>query len=251
MANPFIAKLEHGAALSDEDRQALEKAVGTIRHVGARKDLIEEGDRPESVHVIVEGFACRYKVLPDGQRQIMAWLVPGDLCDLHITILGQMDHAIGTLAPCKIAYISQDRIEELTSRHPAINRALWWATLVDEGTLREWLVNMGRRSVDKQLAHLFCELFVRLESVGLTNGHGFDFPLTQEELGDTLGVSTVHVNRMLQQLREDGLITLKGKTLTILDLERLKEFADFDPNYLHLSNSRGNSGPDHAAAGRA
>jgi Crp-like helix-turn-helix domain len=92
---------------------------------------------------------------------------------------------------------------------------------------------------------------VRLESVGLTNGHGFDFPLTQVELGDTLGVSTVHVNRMLQQLREDGLITLKGKTLTILDLERLKEFADFDPNYLHLSNSRGNSGPDHAAAGRA
>jgi CRP-like cAMP-binding protein len=111
----------------------------------------------------------------------------------------------------------------VTSKHPAINRALWWATLVDEGTVRERLVNMGRRPVDRQMAHLFCELFVRLESVGLTTGGSFDFPLTQDELADTLGVSTVHVNRMLQQLREDGLITLKGKTLVILDLERLKQ----------------------------
>jgi CRP-like cAMP-binding protein len=250
MTNPFIVKLEHGAELSDKDRQALEGAIGNVRQVGARTDLIEEGDRPDNVHAILEGFACRYKVLPDGQRQIMAWLVPGDLCDLHVSILGEMDHAIGTLASCKIAFIPHDTVEDLTSKHPAINRALWWATLVDEGTLREWLVNMGRRPADRQMAHLFCELFVRLDSVGLTNGTSFDFPLTQEELGDTLGVSTVHVNRMLQQLRADGLIELKGKTLTILDFERLKEFADFDPNYLHLRNSRISQRPHHEGRAR-
>jgi CRP-like cAMP-binding protein len=245
MANPFIEKLEHGAELSDQDRQTLRNVIHDVRHVGARIALIEEGDRPENVHAILEGFACRYKILADGERQIMAWLVPGDLCDLHVSILGEMDHSIGTLAACKIAYIPRDRIEDLTSHYPAINGALWWATLVDEGTLREWLVNMGRRPADKQMAHLFCELFVRLQSVGQTTGTSFDFPLTQDELADTLGVSTVHVNRMLHQLREDGLIMLKGKTLTILELEGLQAFAEFDPNYLHLNNSRGNGRRRH------
>ena len=253
MANPFVEKLEHGAELSDQDRQTLRHAIGDVRHVAARVALIEEGDRPENVHAILEGFACRYKILTNGERQIMAWLVPGDICDMHVSILGEMDHCIGTLAPCKVAYIPRHMIEDLTSRHPAINRALWWSTLVDEGTLREWLVNMGRRPADKQMAHLFCELFVRLQSVGETTGTSFDFPLTQDELADTLGVSTVHVNRMLQQLREDGLIILKGKTLTNLDLDGLKAFADFDPNYLHLNNSRGDARRDHdrGAAGRA
>jgi CRP-like cAMP-binding protein len=249
MPNPLIQKLEHGAQLSDDDRQVLEQVVHDVRDVGARQDIIEEGDKPNHVHAIIEGFACRYKLLSRGERQIMAWLVPGDICDLHIAILGDMDHAIGTLAPCKIAYIGRDTIEELTTRHPAINRALWWATLVDEGTLREWLVSMGRRAADKQMAHLFCELFTRLQTVGLTNGNGFDFPLTQEELADTLGVSNVHVNRMLQELRDYGLITLKGRTLTIPDFERLSEFADFDPNYLHLKNSRRNGKAAETAAG--
>ncbi len=185
---------------------------------------------------MIEGFACRYKLLPNGERQIMAWLVPGDFCDLHVAILGEMDHAIGTLAPSKIAYLPRVTIEELTSMHPSINRALWWATLVDEGVLREWLVNVGSRSVDKRMAHLFCELLLRLQAVGLATGNGFDFPLTQDEFGDTLGVSTVHVNRVLQQLRADGLITLKGKRLTIHDVAALQEFAEFNPNYLHLKN---------------
>jgi CRP-like cAMP-binding protein len=162
------------------------------------------------------------------------------------------DHGIATLAPCKIGYISHETIEELTSRHPSVNRALWWAaTLVDEGTLREWLVSMGRRPADKQLAHLFCELFVRLRSVGRANGSGFDFPLTQEELGDTLGVSTVHVNRILQQLRDDGLILLGGKTLAIPDFERLATFADFDPNYLHLKNGQNGPPPKRGVTVRA
>ncbi|MDF3063966.1 MAG: cyclic nucleotide-binding protein [Microvirga sp.] len=234
MASPLVRKLEHGAALSQDDRARLEEAARDVRGVGPRHDLIGEGDRPEEVHLILEGFACRYKMLPGGERQIMAFLVPGDFCDLHVAILGEMDHGIATISPCKVAYIPQRTIDELTSKHPAIARALWWATLVDEGTLREWIVNMGRRSADEQMAHLLCELLLRLESVGLAHENGFDFPVTQEELADTLGLSNVHVNRVLQQLRETGMITLTGRRLTIHDVDRLQEFAGFNPNYLHL-----------------
>jgi CRP-like cAMP-binding protein len=242
MESPLVRKLEHGAVLSDEDKRTLMEAIRDVRAVGSHRDLIGEGDRPEDVHVILEGFACRYKMLSDGQRQIMALLVPGDFCDLHVAILGEMDHAIGTLSPCKVAHIPRAAIEELTAKHPAINRALWWATLVDEGTLREWLLNIGRRPADKQIAHLFCELLLRLRTVGLASEDSFDFPVTQDELADTLGLSAVHVNRTLQHLREQGLITLAGKRLTIPDVERLEAFADFNPNYLHLQKRQAREG---------
>ncbi len=209
--------------------------VADVHEVGPRQDLIQEGDRPESVHIVLEGFACRYKLLPDGTRQIMAYLVPGDLCDMHIAILGEMDHSIATLSRCKIVTISRKMIEDLVENHGRINRALWWATLVDEATLREWLVNMGRRSADKQLGHLLCELLLRLQVVGLATENSYDLPLTQTEIGDTLGISNVHVNRVLKQLRKDGLIVLKNKRVTISNVEGLKEFSGFSESYLHLS----------------
>jgi CRP-like cAMP-binding protein len=234
MSSAFIRKLEFGAELSDEARRALEEAATDVRTVGARQDLIREGERPKDVHLVVEGLACRYKTTPDGGRQILAYLIPGDFCDLHVAILGEMDHSIATLSPCRVAHISPETVEELTSRHRSVNRALWWATLVDEGILREWLASMGRKPADKQLAHLFCELLVRMQSVGLASENSYDLPVTQAEIGDTLGISEVHVNRMLQQLRADRLIQFEGKKLTVLDVERLKGFADFDPNYPHL-----------------
>ncbi len=238
MLNPLIQKLQHGADLTDEDRQVLEKVITEPRIVDPRQDMIHEGDRPENVHLILEGFACRYKLLPSGERQIMAYFVPGDLCDLHVSILGEMDHSIATLSRCKVVYIPRRAIEEITENYGRINRALWWATLVDEATLREWLVNMGRRPAGKQLAHLLCELLVRLQAVGLATENSYDFPVTQAELADTLGISTVHVNRMLQQLRKDGLLTLQGNRLTITDVDGLKGLADFNPNYLHLTRRR-------------
>jgi CRP-like cAMP-binding protein len=241
MLDPFIRKLEHGADLSDRDRQTLERLICQVRAISSRQDIIKEGDKPDNVHLILSGYACRYKTLGEGQRQIMAWLIPGDICDLHVAILGEMDHSIATLAPCQIAYIPQRVIEDLTSKNPAINRALWWATLVDEGTLREWLVGMGRRPADQRMAHLFCELLVRLQSVGLVTENSFEFPLTQEELADTLGLSAVHVNRMLQELRDAGFISLTGKRLSVRDVGGLKGFAEFNPNYLHLMK-RANNG---------
>jgi len=231
----LVRKLEHGAALSSADVKALESSVTAVRQIETHEDLIEEGDRPEFVHVVLEGFACRYKLLEDGGRQIMAWLVPGDFCDLHIAILGEMDHNIGTLSSSKIALIRPDSVVELTQTSAALSKALWWASLVDEAILREWLVGMGRRAADRQIAHLFCELLARLQAVGRAPRNVLTMPVTQAQLADTVGLTPVHVNRTVQHLRELGLITWRDRNLTIVDVDGLQAFADFDPNYLHLS----------------
>lgn len=237
--NPLIAKLEHGAELTDADRAVLQNLSSRTRRVTSHHDLIPEGESPEDVHLIMEGFACRYKLLPDGRRQIVAFLVPGDFCDLHVAILGEMDHSIGTGWGCTVVDIPRATIDDLSAHHPRITRALWWATLVDEGTLREWLVNMGQRGADRQMAHLICELLVRLQAVGRASEDSFEFPITQQDLADTLGVTSVHVNRVLQELRAAGLVEWKSKRLHIPDVRRLKVFAEFDPKYLHLKR-RGN-----------
>ncbi|WP_336492450.1 Crp/Fnr family transcriptional regulator [Methylobacterium nigriterrae] len=233
MSNPLVMKLEHGARLADEDRATLRTLSADIRQVEGQQDLIHEGDRPENVHLVMSGFACRYKVLVNGKRQILAFLIPGDFCDPHVTILGAMDHSICTLSPCTIVEISRETIADLTMNHPRITRALRWATLVDEGILREWLTGMGQRSSESQTAHLFCELLLRLQTVCLATPNSYRLPVTQIDLADALGVSAVHVNRTLQQLRADGLITLKRSVLTIVDVDRLEAFAGFNSNYLH------------------
>ncbi len=233
-SSPLVLKLGHGADLTAADHEVLEGFCHGGQRIGVRQDLIQEGADPRFVHIVLEGIACRYKMLPDGSRQIMALLLPGDFCDLHVAILGTMDHSIGTLSPCCIARLGRSTVEDLAFSHPRIMRAMWWATLVDEAILREWIVGMGRRPADRRLAHLFCELLVRLQTVGLALEAHYDLPLAQYDLADILGLTPVHVNRMLQQLRTDSLITLTGKRLTIPDVPRLKDFADFDPNYLHL-----------------
>ena len=238
MQDALTRKLEAYEILTDEDRKTLRGLVTRVRSVGARIDLIQEGDPPEHVHLILDGFACRYKVLAGGQRQIMAFLVPGDFCDLNVFILDHMDHSIGTLSACSVVDIPRRAIDEITANQPRITRALWWCTLVDEAVLREWLVNLGSRPANQRIAHLFCELLLRLEVVGHVADESYAFPFTQQEIADTMGLSDVHVNRTLRELRELGLISLKGRLLKILDLERLKAYCRFEPNYLHLKNTR-------------
>lgn len=239
MSNALIMKLENGARFTKEDRARLISMCEQSHGVPSRTDLICEGDKPSTVKLVLEGWACRYKTLQDGSRSIMAFLLPGDFCDLHVAILGQMDHSIATLSACTIVEIPRSVIEELSDHYPRIIRAFWWATLVDEGTLREWLVNMGRRPSNRQLAHLICELYVRLRSVGRADGQCFEFPVTQDELADTLGISAVHVNRTLQELREDGLIRMQNRTIVMPDWDRIVDFAEFSPNYLHLHDKAG------------
>jgi CRP-like cAMP-binding protein len=233
MTNPFIRKLEYGAQLSHDDRRQLDAFSRSPRAFPPHVDLVSEGDKPHAVHLVMEGFACRYKVLPDGRRQIMALFVPGDLCDLHVQILGEMDHTIGTLTECAIVEAGTTAVEDLI-RNPRINRALWWSTLVDEATLREWLVSMGQREASEQMAHIFCEIYTRLRAVGLAEGGRFRGPVTQEEMADLMGVTPVHVNRTLRLLREQGLLELDGKWVVIPDFEQLRQYGGFNPNYLHL-----------------
>lgn len=187
------------------------------------------------MHLVLTGLAIRYKMLPEGKRQIVGLLLPGDFCDLHVAILGAMDHSIATVTPCTIVDISVAAISDLTSNHPRLTRAMWWATLVDEGTLHTWLSNLGQLHAEKRVAHFFCEMLVRLQAVDEADANSCDFPLTQYDLGDIFGLSSVHINRTLQSLREADLIVLRQRRLTIPDVNRLKAFCDFDPLYLHLT----------------
>src|SRR3712207_872857 len=173
-------------------------------------------------------------MLEDGRRQIVAILVTGDMCDLRMFILKEMDHSIGTLSPVRVAEISEDKLLEITDNSARLTRALWWNSLVEEAIAREWTVNVGRRDAAERMAHLLCEVFIRLRAVGLTNGSSCELPITQSELGDALGLSHVHTNRTMQDLRGQGLITMKGKNLVIHDLRALQDLALFNPNYLHL-----------------
>ncbi len=233
MNDPVISKLECGSPLGLADRATLEAITASTVHVPAHQDIVRENEIAARAHLLLEGFACRYKILRGGRRAILACLLPGDLCDAHDAFVA-MDHSVATITPCVIAIMTWAAVEDLMTNHPRISRALSWARTVDESILREWLANMGQRPADRQLAHLICELFARLRIIDRVSGSGFNFPFTQEELGDMLGISSVHVNRVLQQLREDGLIALHGRVLTILDPARLEQFAEFNRNYLHI-----------------
>lgn len=230
-------KLERFAVLTVDDKAQLEQLVRPIESAKANTDLIREGDKPTEVFLIVEGVACRYKLTREGDRQIMAYMIPGDLCDMHAIVLKAMDHTIGTLSPCRFVRIPPATILALLE-NPRLARALMCATLVDTAVLREWLVNVGQRSAEERVAHLFCELLLRMRVVGLaTDSNSYALPITQNELADTMGITDVHMNRVLQKLRERGLITFKAKAIVILDIDKLNDFSGFNPNYLHLDGT--------------
>jgi CRP-like cAMP-binding protein len=237
MNNPLLRKLSNFTPLSEEESAAIEECCRDVREVGAREDVIAQGDRTGGVKLLLEGFACRYKTLEDGRRQIVAYFVPGDLCDLRVFILKRMDHSIGAIAPSKIATISPDNVLRLMHDYPTLTTALWWSTLVEEAIAREWIVNVGQRNALERMAHLFCELLYRFRAVGLNQGLSCTLPLTQVELAETLGLSSVHVNRTLQELRRQKLITLDGRTLTIQNLRALEDLSLFNAEYLHLDYS--------------
>lgn len=233
-SNAFIRKLEAFMPLTDAEKLDLARISAKPCLVPARTDLIREGQPPNGVILVLDGYACRYKLRANGARHIMAYLVPGDLCDLNVALLDQMDHSIATLSGCSVVRLGSETIQALQECHPRIARGLRKSALVDEATLREWLVNVGCRTGPERIAHLLCELLLRMQAVGLASGNSYDLPLTQIDLADTTGLSNVHVNRSLRELKQRGLIDLRSKRLEILDLQALKGFAEFKSNYLHL-----------------
>jgi len=235
MAHPLIRKLEQFTSLSADDQRLLERAASEhVRRLGPREDIVCEGDAPGEIHLILSGWACRSKHLEDGRGAILAFLLPGDLCDPNSFLLGAMDHSVSALTSVTVAGIPRPLFEDLMLHHSRIAQALWGAALVDAAIQREWTLNLSQRTAYERLCHLLCELFLRLRDVGLTQGLSCELPVTQAKLAEAIGLTTVHLNRTLQELRADHLIVLKGKTLTIPNLEALMSAALFNPSYLHL-----------------
>jgi len=188
------------------------------------------------VSILLAGTTCSYKRKEDGARSILSFQHPGDFCDLNVYVLKEMDHSIGAITRLSVADISRDDMDALTTNYPRITQGLWWEALVNAAIQREWTLNIGQRTAYERIAHLLLELFLRLRTVGLTNGISCDLPLTQTDLADATGLTAVHVNRTLQELRRDGLIVLEKRRLTIPDIEALMTAAMFNPNYLHLDH---------------
>ena len=239
MIERLIRKFEQYGPVSEDERQVLERAVSRVDEYSPHQDIVREGDCPSDSCLILDGFAYRYKLLEQGTRQILALHIPGDFCDLHSFVLKRMDHGIAAVSPCSVAKVPHAIINEITETQPRLARAFWWDTAIDAAVTREGMVSMGCRTASQQMAHLFCELFLRLRTVGLVEGTTYDLPVTQAELGDVFGLSTVHVNRVLQELRGAGLVIWDGKRVTIPDLAALMQTAAFSPEYLHVRGGPG------------
>jgi CRP-like cAMP-binding protein len=232
--NPLLRKLESVASVSADEKAAILDLPVTIRQMRADHDIVRERDRPTQCCLVLEGWLCRYKILESGARQIFSFHVGGDIPDLQSLHLRTMDHNLGTLVQSTVAFVPHDSVKNLAKDFPHICNVLWRDTLIDAAIFREWMVGMGRRDAPSRIAHVLCELFTKLRAVGLTTGNSCHFPITQSVLGDALGLSTVHVNRSLMELRGRGLIKLEKQVLTILKWDELQKEGGFDPLYLHL-----------------
>jgi CRP-like cAMP-binding protein len=231
--NPLARKLAIYDTLTDREIARLAEAIGGYRDVDAGEDIVGVDQRTVFSTVILEGWAARYKLLPNGRRQITALHIPGDFVDLHSFLLHVMDQGVTALSRCNVAQVPHEALRKITDSEPHLTRLLWMSTLTDGALHREWLAAMGQMPTAAQAAHLVCELYLRLDAVDLVSNAGFAFPMTQVELADTLGVSTVHLNRTVQELRAMKLITWSGGRLTVLDFPRLAKLGQFDPTYLH------------------
>lgn len=235
MADHLRLKLEHCVRLSADDRArlgALERI--NIRHVPSGRDIVREGERPAFVNLILDGWAIRHKMLVDGRRQILAFLIPGDMCDPNIYLLNEMDHSIGALTEVTVAQILRETFEDINESSLRLAQAFDWDLLVQLAIQREWTINLGQRSAIERIAHLICELFARLNAVGLCAQGSCHIPITQTDLSEATGITPVHVNRILQELRSEQLIEWKGREVHVADMGALKRVAMFNDNYLHL-----------------
>ena len=230
----LILALERRDRVSKEERRLLEQLPFRIRTFAGGEELVAEGSRPTESCLVLSGFAARQQFVADGKRQLTAIHIAGDFVDLHSMVLKVMDHSIVSLGGCLAAFVPHTGLQAIITASPHLGRLLWLSTVIDGAIERNWVTCLGRRPANTHLAHLICELYARLETVGLLRGKSFELPVTQSDIADTVGLSIVHVNRMIQELRASGLILWDRKTVTVLDIDRLREFADFDPTYLNL-----------------
>ncbi len=234
MIDKHLMKLRARDELSAEEEQAIRDSVSEIRNYPADKTFIRAGEELNHSSLLLEGIASRHKDLRDGQRQITELHVAGDFIDLHSFTLKRLDHHVMTLTPCSVALVPHEKLKEITNRYPYLTRVYWFSTNFDAAIHREWEVSLGRRSARSRMAHLFCELRVRLGLVGLAEELAYDLPLTQTDLAECLGLTPVHVNRTLKELREEKVVEFRSGRVEITDLRSLEKIAEFDPAYLYL-----------------
>lgn len=231
----MLRRLRVANELGETELAALMSLPVVTKSVQAGTTIVRDGDRPSVCVVVVDGFVIRTKHTTDGKRQIISLHIPGDMPDLQSLHLHVMDHNVVALSEAVVGFIPHESLHPLVDAYPKIAGALWRDTLIDAAIFREWIVSLGRRNATQRLAHLVSEVARRLEEVGLKKDERFLLPMTQQDLADALGLSPVHVNRVLQAIRKDDLLELRGGVVTLGDVERLQGLGDFDPAYLHAS----------------
>src|SRR4051794_3759646 len=230
----LLRKLRARDVVDEDEEQVLRDAIGRTAELAPGRPLVRPHVTLSESILLFEGLVCRYKDLAGGERQIMELHVAGDFVDLHGFLLKKLDHTVGTLTPVRYAAVPHDALRHITETHPHLGRILWFSTLIDAAIHREQIVSVGRRTALSRIAHLLCELYVRLKLVGLADEDGYALPLTQADVADATGLTSVHVNRMLRKLRNDELLTFRNGRVTIHDWDGLQRVAEFDPTYLHL-----------------
>jgi CRP-like cAMP-binding protein len=234
VTEPFVRRIATVIRISDEEKSAIRKLPIRRTEIKADQDVVRQGESPTRMFFIVEGMTATYKIVSDSRRQIVGFHLPGDAPDLQSVHLRSLDVSIATITPSTIGFVTHTAILEVCDRFPRLTSAFWRHTLVDAAIFREWMANIGQRSALSRIAHLLCELVVRFRAVGAAGADTIHFPITQAEIGDAMGLSSVHVNRSLMQLRAKGYFILQDSTLQLLDWEGLQIAGDFSPEYLHL-----------------
>ena len=230
----IVRRLSTIATLDSEDRGRVSSLPLRTKQFSKNADIIAHGAVASECCVILDGLAARYKLLSGGRRQILSLHFPGDLPDLQGLYLDRMDHGIVALTPVRAGFIAHDSIRDMIHASKRLGDILIRYALIDASIFREWIASIGRRSAYERVAHIFCEVFVRMRALGIAEEASFHLPMTQAELGDACGLSPVHVNRVLQRMRKDGLIVSRGDVHEVLDWRKVRSAADFDEDYLHL-----------------
>ena len=231
--NPFLVRLRRLTALGATELSEIEGSCSAATQVRARRDLLREGDGTEQLTILLEGWACRFKLIPNGRRQITALLLPGDICNLDTLYVGQAGYSVTTLTACTVATIKRATLRTIATRHPAVGAELGLLLAIDNAMLTERAACLGRRSAREHLAHFLCEMLLRLTLVGQARGNEYALHITQEEISDVLGLTPIHVNRVLRGLKIDGIIEQRGHNIVIRDWHVLRQIAAFQSAYLH------------------
>jgi CRP-like cAMP-binding protein len=230
----LLRKLTNLHDISEEEQAAVLEALTRPREVKRGDDIVADDSTPKHTTVMLSGTACRYKILPSGKRHILTFQYPGDMTDLYSYVMKKIDHAVGALSDCTVAHIPHETVAALSEKYPNLQYTFWRDTMIDASISHSWALGGGRKTLER-VAHMVCEIFVRLELVGQAElGRPLPFMATRQDLADALGLSLVHTNKTMAALKAKKLITRTGTKLQILNWDGLKSVAGFDPNYLHF-----------------